>query len=120
MASEFDGYMADANEHIKTVFGVTATYTAPGGRPVSITAIPGPVRGETADDQQGETEINLCDIQVPVADVAAPEPGGIVTIEGEDWKVIQPPDIESGMSMLECRQDTPKSRHHETHKRKID
>ncbi len=113
--------MDEGNEHLLTTFGESVTYTPKGGSPVTITAIAGRIEGEIGEvDDGSEVELKHRKISVLISDIAEPAAGDIVTVGGVDWIVIQPPDIEAGMAELQCRTDTPLSKHHESHKRKIE
>jgi len=119
MPSEFEQQMLAANMDILDAFGSEVTYTPKTGDAKQVTAIAGPVQGELNEHEGEETVMKFRTITVPVAEISAPVIGDIVTVEGENWMVVKPPDIASGMAELQCRWDKAVSKHHETHKRKL-
>lgn len=104
--SDYDTYMQSAISQIREVFGLSATVTpAGGGDDVETTVTKSAERDERREDEQGQYDVRECDISVPVADVTIAV-GAIITIGTDYWKVINGPNIESGMAEVTCRIDS--------------
>lgn len=72
-------------------FGVAGTYTPQGGEAMSVVFL---VSKGTAADRLGRLKLSAqtVELQVRVADVAAPAAGDAVTVEGETYTVRNAPE----------------------------
>lgn len=84
-----------------TAFGQTVTYTAPGESAQSITGVWQEHTPDPADDPDGLHEVRRGTLQVESSELSAPERRATVTVDGEDWKVMNVHNIPDGHS-LDC------------------
>jgi len=95
------------------------TYTPPGGEGVTVTVIVLPEDIEAADDEQGATQIRRRRVIMDTGETT-PEIRAELTLESIQWKVTAIDNKRPNHAVLTVVSDTPKSRHYESHKRKIE
>ena len=101
----------------------TVTYTPPGGQAASIIAVFLPEDTDISDDEYGDVQIRQQRVIIPTdSAIGVQEPviQAEITRDGTQWRVITIDSKGGGKAILTIRTDTPLSKHHESHKQKIE